>query len=235
MDLDLKDKKVLVTGGESGIGRAIAQAFEREGAHVFVLDKKTGFDASNEQDVERFHRKVGDVDILINNVGIVRVKEFEKQELLEWKELIHNNLLSTMICTKTFGKTMIERKKGKIVNIISTDAFVGKEQGNELGVKYVVAYAATKGALLTFTKALAVEWAEYNINVNGIAPALVETEMTKELFQDEDNIKAYEKTLPLHKIPKAEDIANAVIFLASEKADKITGQVLAVDSGYLSK
>lgn len=235
MDLGLKDKKVVVTGGESGIGKAIVEAFEREGAQVFVLDKKSGFDASNEQDVQKFHRKIGDINILINNAGIVKVKEFEKQELTEWKELIHNNLLSAMICTKIFGKGMIEKKKGKIINMISTDAFVGKDQSNELGVNYVVAYAATKGALLTFTKALAVEWAKYNINVNGIAPALVETDMTKELFKDKDNVEEYEKTLPLHKIPKAEDVANAAVFLASEKADKITGHVIAVDSGYLSK
>ncbi len=235
MELGLKDKKVVVTGGASGIGKVIAEAFEREGAQVFILDKKTGFDASNEQDVEKFYRKTGDIDILINNAGIVKVKEFEKQELVEWKELIHNNLLSAMICTKIFGKGMTARKKGKIINIISTDAYVGKDQNNELGVKYVVAYAATKGALLTFTKALAVEWAEHNINVNGIAPALIETEMTKELFKDGDNKREYEKTLPLHKIPKAEDVANAALFLASEKADKITGQVIAVDSGYLAK
>lgn len=235
MNLGLKDKKVVVTGGESGIGKAIAEAFEREGANVFVLDRKAGFDASNEQDVQKFHRKIGDVDVLINNAGIVKVKEFEKQETKEWEELIQNNLLSAMVCTKIFGRSMIERKKGKVINIISTDAFVGKEQSNELGVNYVVAYAASKGALLTFTKALAVEWAKYNINVNGIAPSLVETEMTKELFKEKDNFEEYEKILPLHKVPKAEDIANTAVFLASDKADKITGHVIAVDSGYLAK
>ncbi len=234
MDLGLKDKKVVVTGGSSGIGKAISEAFEKEGSQVFVLDKKEGFDASNESDVERFRRKVGKVDILINNAGIIKVKPFENQDLIEWRDLINNNLISTMLCSKIFGKDMIERGRGKIVNIISTDAFVGKSQDTELGVKYAVAYAATKGALLTFTKALAVEWASYNINVNGIAPSLVETEMTKELFEDKENIKEYEKRLPLHRLTKSEDIANAAVFLASEKSCNITGHVIPVDSGYLS-
>ncbi len=234
MDLGLKDKKVVVTGGSSGIGKAVSEAFEKEGAQVFILDKKGGFDASNESDVERFHRKVGKVDILVNNAGIIKVKPFENQDLIEWRDLINSNLISAMVCCKVFGKDMIEKGRGKIINIISTDAFVGKSQDTELGVDYAVAYAATKGALLTLTKALAVEWARYNINVNGIAPSLVETGMTRELFEDQENVKEYERRLPLGRLPKSEDITNAAVFLASEKSCNITGHVIPVDSGYLS-
>lgn len=233
MDLALKGKKVVVTGGSSGIGKAIVKAFKDEGADVFIIDQKLGIDASDEEEVKSFNKKIGDIDILINNAGIVRVNEFENQELQEWEDLIKNNLLSAFVCSKVFGKGMIANKKGKIINIVSTDAFVGNDQRSELGVKYVVAYASTKGALLTFTKALAVEWAKYNINVNGIAPSLVETESSKELFEDKEKVKEYENALPIHIIPSVEDIAALVLFLASEKSDKITGQVMPVDSGYL--
>lgn len=254
----LENKVALITGGGKGIGNTIARKFIESGAIVTILD----LDFSEEKKQELIGRghqsnyvygnindkdsllkirqdlqdRYGTLDILVNNAGIVRVGEFSDMSEYEIKEIIETNTYGTILSTKIFGEIMVKNKKGKIVNLVSTDAHVGTTgHTSELGVEGVVAYAASKGAILSFTKALAVEWGKYNINVNGVSPILVQTPMTQHLFDDISRLLEYKRGLPLERNPVMQDIAYATLYLASPLADSITGHILNVDCGYLAR
>ena len=254
----LENKIVLVTGGGKGIGNTIVRGFIESGAIVTILDidfseekrqeligrsPQSNYVYGNIKDSESLikikqdlQNKYGTLDILVNNAGIVRVGEFSDISEDEIKEIIETNTYGTILSTKIFGDIMVKNKRGKVVNLVSTDAHVGTTgHTSELGVEGVVAYAASKGAVLSFTKVLAVEWGKYNINVNGISPILVQTPMTQHLFEDIGRLREYNKGLPLERNPVMQDIAYATLYLASPLADSITGHIINVDCGYLAK
>ena len=243
-----QDKHVVVTGGALGIGRAIVEAFAGEGAHVAFADideesgKKTckevyeltgnpqvmfyRADLSDGQEVcgfvEYVLRWLEYVDVLVNNVGI----NFKSGNILEhsiddFQKTLDLNVMSYIRCIKGFLPTMVQKKQGVIINISSTMAF---------GAPGFPAYSMSKGSIVTLTKSLALDHASQNIRVNAVAPGLIETPATQPWINQQKNA-AQAKGVPMGIVGKPQDIANAVLFLASEKASYITGHVLVVDGG----
>jgi len=242
----LKDRIAIVTGGASGMGFAIASKFASEGAKVVIIDiagdkaeeaaqkiRSEGREVIAFQgDVTSRERiqeivsnvleKYGKIDILVNNVGIYRGKPFWEEPLDIWELLFKVNVLGIVIPSQIIVPHMIERKNGVIINISSKAAIVG-EPGH-------AAYTASKGAVLSLTRAMAVELAPYNIRVNAICPGPTETPL---LFAvtDEKERKRMASRCILGRLAKPEDIAGAALYLASDEASYVTGQALIVDGG----
>lgn len=240
----------MVTGGSKGIGKDIALSFARLGAHVIIIGrgvealeqtlgelKQTGNGnhkaiSMDVNDMTRIKEVVADtfndygtVDILINNAGVNIPKPAIEVTEEDWDTVLDTNLKSVFFFCQAVGKHLIEEgKKGKIINIASQMAFVG----------YIkrAAYSSSKGGVVQLTKALAVEWAEYGINVNAVAPTFVETEFTAGMFKDDAFKKDVESRILLGKMPKPEDISGAVLYLASNLANFVTGETIKVDGGW---
>jgi len=246
--LTLKDKNALVTGGSRGIGRAIALELAREGANVAityisnsnraeeVIDEIEAYgvkgiaikaDVSNEEEVnsmiEIVNSEIGGIDILVNNAGITKDNLLIRMKSEDWDDVINTNLKGVYLCTKAVVRGMMKKRYGKVVNIASVVGISGNAgQGN---------YSASKAGIIGFTKSIAKELGSRGININGVAPGFVETDMTNVL-----NDKIKEEMLnqiPLKRFAKPEDIANVVAYLCSEKANYITGQIINVDGGML--
>lgn len=245
--MKLKNKVAIITGSSRGIGRATAILFAKEGAKVVVnyrTNKKEAefviqiigsknslliqADVSKEEDVKKLVRetidKFGKVDILINNAGeIIRPGNWET-DTNTWQKTIDANLTSAWLMTKEVVPIMRKQSYGSIVNLTST---VGL-----LGVAPVLAYSCAKNGLVAMTKAFAKELAP-NIRVNAVAPSNVMTDMTK--GAGEELIERMKQNTPLKRIAEPEELANAILFLASSDASYITGEVLIVDGGYSLK
>lgn len=243
MDKLLQGKTALVTGGSSGIGKAIARKFLEQGAKVIICGKNTekGKKAIEEmqssaieffplnvsdykavqESIQTLLSKHGTIDILVNNAGITRDQLMLRMKEQDWDEVMSVNAKSCFNMTHALLRTMLKTKGAKIINISSIVGITGNVgQAN---------YAASKAAIIGFTRALAKEIASRNICVNCIAPGFIETEMTQALNDSQKtNILA---SIPLGRMGNPEDIANAALFLASPMADFITGQVLLVDGG----
>jgi 3-oxoacyl-[acyl-carrier protein] reductase len=258
MDYGLKDKVALITGAGRGIGREIALNLASEGCHVAIIDvdentlkataaeisaigetlpsggqakgvKALGLkaDVCNSAEVERVvddvNKQFGRIDILVNNAGITRDNLIMRMKDEEWDKVIAINLKGTFNFTKAVCRYMFKQRAGKIVNIASVIGIGGNVgQAN---------YAASKAGVIALTKSSAKEFAARNINVNAIAPGFIQTAMTEVLSEDVKN-KMNER-IPLQRLGTVEDVANAVLFLSSEKSNYITGQVLVVDGGML--
>ncbi|MEO0234764.1 MAG: 3-oxoacyl-[acyl-carrier-protein] reductase [candidate division WOR-3 bacterium] len=245
--MEFKGKNVIVTGGLRGIGKSISLSFASEGANVIVFDliddnlqeikkeiEKFGVsfeyfkvDVSSfsmvEQVVEEVMKKYENIDFLINNAGITKDNLLISMTEEEWDKVIAVNLKGTFNCSKSVVKYMIKKRKGVITNISSVIGIMGnKGQSN---------YAASKAGIIGFTKSLAKEVGSRNVRVNAIAPGFIETDMTKKL--PEEVIKEYAKLIPLGRMGIPEDVANLCLFLSSEKASYITGQVIHCDGGML--
>lgn len=244
--MKLAGKVALVTGGSRGIGRAIVQAFAREGAHVaFVyhsnsqaadelvqalkLDQReaVAFQADVKSKeacdavVEQVLAKWGRIDILVNNAGVIRDGLLATMSEENWNEVIQTNLNSVFNYTQAVTRPMMSQRSGRIINMSS----VASEMGNQGQSNY----AASKGGINGFTKCFATEVGRRGITVNAIAPGFIETDMTEAVRNAaEETIK---KMIPLRRLGKPEDIANLAVFLASDDADYITGQVIEVDGG----
>jgi 3-oxoacyl-[acyl-carrier protein] reductase len=242
--MDLKDKVAIVTGAAQGIGEAIAMKLAESGAKIVVSDIneasgnqvadniKTKTDAifvkadvSKSEDaqkiIEKALEKFEKIDILVNNAGITRDNLLMRMSEEEWDSVIAVNLKGTYNCVRAATKTFMKQRSGKIINIASV---VG-----EMGNISQVNYSASKAGVIGLTKTVAKELASRNINCNAVAPGFIETDMTKVLS---DQVK--EKLLsmvPLNKLGQTEDVANMVLFLASDNANYITGQVFNVDGG----
>jgi 3-oxoacyl-[acyl-carrier protein] reductase len=243
--LKLAGKVALVTGGAQGIGKAVALLLARNGADIVVSDINlekaeetakevqalgrkalaTKVDVAAFGDVEKMVEAIltqfGKVDILVNNAGIARDKLILRMTEEDWDAVLNINLKGTFNCTKAVVRHMSKQKSGKIVNIASVVGEMGNAgQGN---------YAASKAGVIGFTKTIAREFAQRGINVNAIAPGYIETPMTDAL---PDKVKEELKRLiPMDRLGKPEDVAEAVLFLVSESANYITGQVLNVNGG----
>jgi len=241
----LKDKVVIVTGAGQGIGKGIALSLAKEGAKVVVSDitEKTNevvkeiqdsggeaiaakLDVTNPKDAEGVAKlaieKFGRIDILVNNAGIYPMKSFPELTEQEWDKVLSINLKGTFNCTKAVVPKMIEQKSGNIINIASI-------AGAVIGYQTLVHYSASKAGVLGFTRSAALDLAQYKIRVNAIAPGAVNTPGTKSV--GEEAMKQVEQTIPLKRLGQPEDIANLVVFLASEDSSYITGQMIVIDGG----
>lgn len=236
-------KVVLVTGASGGIGCACARLFAASGYKVAVHFNNTqapaaalaeeigGFlvqaELSDEAQVARMFEEIrihlGAVDVLINNAGVAQRKLFDKTARADYEYLFSGNVLSAVNCSREAVKDMLHRHSGAIINISS--------MWGVSGASCEVLYSASKAALIGFTKALAKELGPSSINVNCIAPGVIDTRMNADL-SPEDMAALAEET-PLCRIGKAEDVAKAALFLASADASFITGQILGVDGGFI--
>ena len=241
---NLSGKIALVTGGSRGIGKAIALSLGNLGAEVIVNysssedkaeevvqtikdsggnAKKIKFNVSDEDSVNEAIANIiensGSIDILINNAGITRDSLLMRMKSSQWDEVINTNLKGVFLCTKYVSKIMLKKRSGKIVNITSIVGLIGNPgQAN---------YSASKAGVIGFTKTCAKEFAKRGINVNAIAPGFIETEMTKNLNEEE-----ILKVIPLGKLGTTEQIADLVDFLVSSEAGNyITGQTISIDGG----
>ncbi len=242
---DLSDQVAIVTGGGTGIGRTIALEFAKAGADVVVASRKQvnldkvaeeikalgkhslaiatdvripeQVDNLVKQTVDRFGR----IDILVNNAGANFMCPVEEMTSNGWDTIININLKGTFLCCKAAGKVMIQQKKGKIINIASVAGIDGFPR--------MAHYAAAKAGIINFTKSLAAEWAQHNINVNAIAPGLIETEGVKaQMDLTPDLFEKQLEAVPLELPGRTEDIAYTAIFLASEASRFLTGETIIV-------
>ncbi len=239
---DLKGKNIIVTGASGGIGNSIVQKLNDSGANILASgtrlekleDLKSKFDSikilkfdiSQNEKIEEFIEKAttelgGNLDCIVNNAGITQDNLSIRMSLDEWKKVININLTSTFLLSKFAIKKMLKNKSGKIINITSVVGHTGNlGQAN---------YTASKAGIVAMSKTLAIEYAKKNININCISPGFIKTAMT-------DKIDDKFKDVILSKIPSArlgepEDIANAVLFLASEQSNYINGETLHVNGG----
>ena len=239
--MNLKDKKILITGATGGIGYSLVKKFYDLGSVILAtgtnekkLDqlqkefkniKIKSFKLDQHSEVEKFvdycHSELGSIDVLINNAGITLDNLSIRLADENWKKVIDINLTSTFLMCKYAIKKMLKSKQGKIVNITSIVAHTGNlGQAN---------YAASKAGIIGFSKSLAIEYARKNINVNCISPGFIKTEMTDKI-NDEFKKKLISK-IPSGDLGKGEDIANCAVFLASEMSDYITGETIHVNGG----
>lgn len=244
--MNFNDKVVLVTGSSRGIGRSIAVRFAQQGANVIInyhSNKSEAetiteiiasygkdpicikADVSNESEVKKMVDTIikhyGHIDILVNNAGIAIDAEFEDRKVEDWKSTLDTNLIGVFLVSKYVGMEMKKRGYGKIVNISSTN-------GLDTTYTYSVDYDASKAALINLTKNLAIQYAP-DINVNAVAPGWVDTEMNNEL--PKEYLKEEKEKILLHRFAEPEEIADVVLFLASDKARYIDGETIRVDGG----
>ena len=248
--MKLEGKKAIVTGGSRGIGRAIALMYAKEGADVLVnyhsndaaakdtvaeiekLGRKgvaVAADVANyksAQDmVEECVKQLGRVDIVVNNAGVSKPSMLLKMSEEDWDAIIDIHLKAAFNTTQAAGRHMKEQKSGKIINVISTAGI--------FGTVGQINYASAKAGIIGFTKSASRELGRYGINVNVICPGITKTDMMGKLQTDEKLRKIYEGRIQLGRFAEPEEIAPAFVFLASDDASYITGQVLGVDGGYI--
>jgi 3-oxoacyl-[acyl-carrier protein] reductase len=242
----LKDQIAIVTGGSRGIGRGIVQAFAHEGARVAVVYRGSQAAANElveqigraggtarayqadvaelasvESCVKRVEEELGPIDILVNNAGVIHDDLFVRLEPDDWNKVLQTNLGGTYNFCRALAFPMMRRRKGRIINVSSVAAeHVNPGQTN---------YAASKGAINAFTRALAVELAGRGVTVNAVAPGFIDTDMSAAVRNKAGDL--IKKMIPMKRIGTPEDIARVAVFLASADSAYITGQVIIVDGG----
>jgi NAD(P)-dependent dehydrogenase (short-subunit alcohol dehydrogenase family) len=243
----LKDKVAIITGGGSGIGRASAELFAREGAKVVVADfnEKAGqeavaairqaggeaifvpVDVSDSAQVQRLVdttlQAYGGIDILVNNAGILLFGTALDTSLQDWERVIAINLTGTFLLSKAVLPHMIARGGGSIVNLTSST-------GAHDAAANTVAYVTSKGGVALLTRAMAIDHAKHNVRVNAVAPGPTDTPMLRDAMSPEQ-LDAFAATFPMGRLGRPEELARAILFLASDEASFVTGAILAVDGG----
>jgi len=239
-----------VTGSGRGIGKSTALELAKEGAKVVVSDidikecqnvcdeiKKIGSDAiavkcdiSKKSDVDAMIKKTMQkfqkIDILINNAGVVLMKPFVEMTEKDWDFVLDINLKGVFLCTNAVVKQMIKQKSGKIISVASI--------AGEVGFMNTSAYCASKAGIINLTRELALELSPHNINVNAIAPGVIATKMTEDMLKDKKTKEVLLASTPLGRVGQPEEIGKAVVFLASDDSNFITGHTLVVDGGWLT-
>jgi NAD(P)-dependent dehydrogenase (short-subunit alcohol dehydrogenase family) len=239
--LSLDGKVAVVTGGAKGIGAATARVLEEAGARVMVFDiaseddlafGSVAVDVTNETALTTAFARVverhGRLDILVNNAGRVARKPAVELDVADWQAVIDVNLKATFLCSRTAHPYMKQRGNGSIVNVASIMGLSG-------GLFPNASYQAAKGGVVNLTRALALEWAADGIRVNAVAPTYVDTDMTKAIFADPELMKTVMSHTPLRRLPEADEVAAAILYLCSDVARCVTGIVLPIDSGYLAR
>src|SRR6266849_7569249 len=246
VNFDFKDEVVVVTGGSRGLGLEIAHAFGQAGAKVvvtarreqwlkeaekFLKDEGIAVDAlicdvadanSVEQLIVQTLQNNSKIDVLVNNAGLTWGAPAETMPLERWQQVIDANITGTFLMSQAVGRHMLERTKGTIVNVASIAGLGG-------GQMQTVGYNASKAAVINLTRALALEWASRGVRVNAVAPAMFRTRMTEAILDRAEALIA--ETMPMKRIGKPGELAPTVLFLASEGASYITGQVVPIDGG----
>jgi NAD(P)-dependent dehydrogenase (short-subunit alcohol dehydrogenase family) len=248
--LELTGKVAVVIGGTSGIGRAIAHGFADAGADVVPTSRRaeqvevaaTEIEAlgrrsirvpsdvsdrsSLQQVLEETIKTFGKVDILVNSAG--RTKRAPTLDFSEddWNDIIETNLTGTLRACQVFGRHMLEREYGRIINIASLSSFVALHE--------VAAYSASKAAVASLTKSLAVEWSPRGVCVNAIAPGVFRTALNQKLLDESERGREFLLRTPMKRFGNVEELAGAAIFLASDAASFVNGEVLTVDGGFLA-
>lgn len=247
--MKLEGKVAVVTGGSRGVGRAVCLAFAREGADV-VVNYATRPEAAKEvvEEIQKMGRKAvavgadvatwegaqsvikgaidnfGKIDILVNNAGFIRPALLHKMSEEDWQAVIDIHLKAPWLCIKAAFPYMSEQKSGSIINVTSVAGVVGT-----VGQ---INYSAAKGGVIALTKSAARELAQYGIRVNCICLGIVETEMSEKIRTDPKLVEIYKRRILMGRFATAEEVAGAFVFLASDEASYITGQVIMVDGGY---
>jgi NAD(P)-dependent dehydrogenase (short-subunit alcohol dehydrogenase family) len=248
--LDLTGRTAVVIGGTSGIGRAIAHGLAEAGASVVGTSRRAEQVETTAREIEQRGRQTlrltsdvsdrdslqnlldecvknfGKVDILVNSAG--RTKRAPTLDFAEedWNAIIETNLTGTLRACQVFGRQMLENGYGRIINIASLSTFVALYE--------VAAYAASKAAVASLTKSLAIEWSSRGVNVNAIAPGVFKTDLNRQLLESTERGKEFQMRTPMRRFGKVEELAGAAVFLASDAASFVTGEVLVVDGGFLA-
>ena len=248
--LDLSGRVAVVIGGTSGIGRAIAHGLAEAGADVVPTSRRAAQVEAAANEIEARGRRTlrltsdvadraslqkvldqtikafGKVEILVNCAG--RTKRAPTLDFSEddWSDIFETNLTGTLRACQVFGRHMIERGYGRIINIASLSTFVALFE--------VAAYSASKAAVASLTKSLAIEWAPYGVCVNAIAPGVFRTALNQKLLDETERGREFLLRTPMKRFGRVEELAGAAVFLASEAAGFVTGEILVVDGGFLA-
>jgi NAD(P)-dependent dehydrogenase (short-subunit alcohol dehydrogenase family) len=250
-EFDLSGKVAIITGAGRGIGYHIALALARYGADIVICSRTLSQLEKVGAEIERMGRRVlirqmdvlkvseiqdmvdasqktfGKIDILVNNAG-VNVPQWAEDVTEEaWDRVIQTNLKGVFFTAQAVGRVMIRQKQGKIITISS--------QSGSVGLLQRAAYCSSKGGVNLLTKVLAVEWAKHNVLVNAVAPTFIETPMSKPMMEKEEFRKYVLGNIPLGRLGKPEDVTGAVIYLASESSNMVTGHILLVDGGWTAQ
>ncbi|WP_101845388.1 GolD/DthD family dehydrogenase [Halobacillus sp. Marseille-P3879] len=243
-NFNIEGKTAIITGGASGIGRAIASLYAEKGSNVAILDVKDYVmdearkidpqraigiqcdimdNQSIDHAIDEVKNRFGNIDILVNSAGVVLLDDAENLADDAWQTTLDLNLTASFKMCQKAGKVMIEQGQGgKIINMASQAALIALDNH--------VAYSASKAGIISITKSLAYEWAQFNINVNAISPTVILTELGKKAWSGEKGEKA-KKEIPLGRFGYPEEVAAIAVFLASDATDLITGENIVIDGG----
>ena len=245
---NLAGRRALVTGSSRGIGYGIAAALAGAGAEVILnardqaalggaaarlaesgaTVKALAFDVTNEESVEDAvayaENEIGPIDILVNNAGMQHRQPLEEWTLDKFRQVMDTNLTSAFIVGRAVGRSMIARRKGKIINICSVLSNFARTS--------VVPYSTSKAAIANLTRGMAVDWAKHGLNVNGIAPGYIRTELNEALLQNQDFNAWVEKRTPMGRWGDPSELGGAAVFLASEASSFVNGHILYVDGAF---